>query len=67
VDATQSSKCIQSFNIVSALSTKVNMALDLLGLYLEFSLYSNWMIFDHATLVVLILDDTTFYIDHCEH
>jgi hypothetical protein len=24
-------------------------------------------IFDHATLVVLILDDTTFYIDHCEH
>jgi hypothetical protein len=52
---------------MSALSTKVNMALDLLGLYLEFSLYSNWMIFDHATLVVLILDDTTFYIDHCEH
>ncbi len=64
---TQSSKCIQSFSIVSALLTKVNMAIGLLGLCLEFAFYSNWMIFDHATLVVLILDDTTFYIDHYEH
>jgi hypothetical protein len=38
---TQSSKCIQSFSIVSALSTKVNMAIGLLGLYLEFAFYSN--------------------------
>jgi hypothetical protein len=64
---TQSSKCIRSFSIVSAMLTKVNMAIGLLGLYLEFALYSNSMIFDHATLVVLILDVTTFYIDHCEH
>ncbi len=64
---TQSSKCIRSFSIVSAMLTKVNMAIGLLGLYLEFAFYSNWMIFDHATLVVLILDVTTFYIDHCEH
>jgi len=42
---TQSSKYIQSFNIVSALSTQVNMAIDLFGLYLEFALYFNWMIF----------------------